>query len=55
MDIGCGSGQSTFGLAPHFKKVLGLDISEAQIAEAKKKAAAAKDGGEKAFGNVDFE
>lgn len=34
VDVGCGTGQSTKFLAPHFKKVLGTDISEAQIEEA---------------------
>ncbi|XP_072337758.1 putative methyltransferase DDB_G0268948 [Scyliorhinus torazame] len=36
VDIGCGSGQSTRGLAPYFEKVVGIDVSEAQIEEAKK-------------------
>ncbi|CAN2391363.1 methyltransferase DDB_G0268948-like [Pristimantis euphronides] len=36
VDVGCGTGQSTQILVPHFKKVLGTDISEAQIEEAKK-------------------
>ncbi|XP_056390457.1 putative methyltransferase DDB_G0268948 isoform X2 [Hyla sarda] len=36
VDVGCGTGQSTRILAPHFEKVLGTDISEAQIEEAKK-------------------
>lgn len=35
VDVGCGSGQSIELLVPHFKKILGLDISEAQITEAK--------------------
>ncbi|KAG8558597.1 hypothetical protein GDO81_017056 [Engystomops pustulosus] len=34
VDVGCGTGQSTQILSPHFKKVLGTDISEAQIEEA---------------------
>ncbi|XP_066301587.1 putative methyltransferase DDB_G0268948 [Branchiostoma lanceolatum] len=34
VDIGCGSGQSTIILAPHFQQVTGIDISEAQIAMA---------------------
>ncbi|XP_069472049.1 putative methyltransferase DDB_G0268948 [Ambystoma mexicanum] len=34
-DVGCGSGQSTRGLAPYFQKVVGVDVSEAQISEAK--------------------
>ncbi|GCC36908.1 putative methyltransferase DDB_G0268948 isoform X1 [Chiloscyllium punctatum] len=36
VDIGCGSGQSTRGLASYFEKVVGIDVSEAQIEEAKK-------------------
>ncbi|XP_038643818.1 putative methyltransferase DDB_G0268948 [Scyliorhinus canicula] len=36
VDIGCGSGQSTRGLASYFDKVVGIDMSEAQIEEAKK-------------------
>ncbi|XP_065525806.1 putative methyltransferase DDB_G0268948 [Lathamus discolor] len=35
VDVGCGSGQGTRFLAQHFKKVVGTDISEAQIQEAK--------------------
>ncbi|XP_069497380.1 uncharacterized protein [Ambystoma mexicanum] len=35
VDVGCGTGQSTRVLAPHFQKVVGVDISEAQIGEAK--------------------
>ncbi|XP_015921419.1 putative methyltransferase DDB_G0268948 [Parasteatoda tepidariorum] len=31
IDIGCGSGQSTFVLSQHFKSLLGVDVSEAQI------------------------
>ncbi|KAM9548954.1 putative methyltransferase isoform 2-T2 [Guaruba guarouba] len=34
VDVGCGSGQGTRFLAEHFKKVVGTDISEAQIQEA---------------------
>ncbi|CAI9534103.1 unnamed protein product [Staurois parvus] len=36
VDVGCGTGQSTRILSPFFEKVLGTDISEAQIEEAKK-------------------
>ncbi|XP_040282914.1 putative methyltransferase DDB_G0268948 [Bufo bufo] len=36
VDVGCGTGQSTIMLASLFKKVLGTDISEAQIEEANK-------------------
>ncbi|NXL86766.1 CRG1 methyltransferase, partial [Alectura lathami] len=35
VDVGCGSGQGTSFLAEHFKKVVGTDISQAQIQEAK--------------------
>ncbi|XP_009978573.1 PREDICTED: putative methyltransferase DDB_G0268948 [Tauraco erythrolophus] len=35
VDVGCGSGQGTRFLAEHFKKVVGTDISEAQIQEAR--------------------
>ncbi|KAM3916141.1 putative methyltransferase [Leptodactylus fuscus] len=35
VDIGCGTGRYTIPLAPHFKKVLGIDISESQINVAK--------------------
>ncbi|MGH0140212.1 UNVERIFIED_CONTAM: hypothetical protein FKN15_070810 [Acipenser sinensis] len=36
VDVGCGSGQGTFGLAPHFQKVVGIDVSEAQLEEARR-------------------
>ncbi|XP_042298818.1 putative methyltransferase DDB_G0268948 [Sceloporus undulatus] len=36
VDVGCGSGQSTLFLAKHFEKVVGMDISAAQIEEAKR-------------------
>lgn len=38
VDVGCGSGQSTQMLAKWFEKVIGTDISEAQIEEAKRAA-----------------
>ncbi|KAJ1132219.1 hypothetical protein NDU88_010546 [Pleurodeles waltl] len=34
VDVGCGTGSSTRVLASHFQKVVGMDISEAQIQEA---------------------
>ncbi|XP_013389806.1 putative methyltransferase DDB_G0268948 [Lingula anatina] len=34
IDVGCGSGQFTQLLAPHFKQVTGIDISANQISEA---------------------
>ena len=37
VDVGCGSGQSTYPLRQHFKKVIGIDVSEKQIEHAKKK------------------
>ncbi|KAK2712445.1 hypothetical protein QYM36_011212, partial [Artemia franciscana] len=38
LDFGCGSGQNTNTIAPYFFRVVGLDISEAQILEARKKS-----------------
>ncbi|XP_071977498.1 putative methyltransferase DDB_G0268948 [Engystomops pustulosus] len=35
LDVGCGTGRYTLPLSPHFKKVLGIDISESQINVAK--------------------
>lgn len=37
VDIGCGSGQSTFYLQDSFKHCIGVDISKAQVQEAQKK------------------
>ena len=34
VDVGCGNGQSTYGLGEHFSKVLGVDTSSSQISEA---------------------
>lgn len=31
MDVGCGSGQGTMLLAPHFARVVGVDVSPAQL------------------------
>ncbi|KAK3793514.1 hypothetical protein RRG08_062107 [Elysia crispata] len=36
VDVGCGPGTSTIGLAKYFQKVIGIDISETQIACAPK-------------------
>ncbi|GFN83624.1 methyltransferase domain containing protein [Plakobranchus ocellatus] len=36
VDIGCGPGMSTLGFAKHFKKIVGVDVSETQIACAPK-------------------
>lgn len=35
VDLGCGTGQITRQLAPHFQEVVGFDISEAQLEEAR--------------------
>ena len=31
VDVGCGTGQSTFPLTEHFDKVYGIDPSKAQV------------------------
>ena len=36
VDIACGSGQSTFPLAPYFRHVTGTDINSDQVEQAKK-------------------
>ncbi|XP_069497393.1 uncharacterized protein [Ambystoma mexicanum] len=36
VDVGCGTGQTTRALAPHFQKVVGIDISKSQIQEAER-------------------
>ncbi|XP_069505343.1 putative methyltransferase DDB_G0268948 [Ambystoma mexicanum] len=36
LDVGCGTGQTTRALAPHFQKVVGIDISKSQIQEAER-------------------
>ncbi|PIK62482.1 putative methyltransferase [Apostichopus japonicus] len=38
VDIGCGSGQSSRSLTPHFKQVVGLDVSQVQISQAQSKS-----------------
>ena len=38
LDLACGSGQSTFELCGHYQRVVGVDISQAQIECAKEKA-----------------
>ena len=38
VDVGCGSGQSTFQLEEHFDKCIGVDISAAQVKEAQEKS-----------------
>lgn len=34
LDVGCGSGQSCVPLKAHFKKVIGIDVSQSQIDQA---------------------
>ncbi|XP_039262316.2 uncharacterized protein LOC120338397 [Styela clava] len=36
LDVGCGCGQSTYIFADYFKSIVGIDISEAQIEQARK-------------------
>ncbi|XP_044160992.1 putative methyltransferase DDB_G0268948 [Bufo gargarizans] len=40
VDVGCGTGRYILALAPHFEKVLGIDISESQINLAKQSTSA---------------
>ncbi|XP_040297432.1 putative methyltransferase DDB_G0268948 [Bufo bufo] len=40
VDVGCGTGRYILPLAPHFEKVLGIDISESQINLAKQSTSA---------------
>lgn len=42
LDVACGSGQSTFYLKDAFQKIIGVDISMAQIQEANRKCRALK-------------
>ncbi|XP_051566923.1 putative methyltransferase DDB_G0268948 [Myxocyprinus asiaticus] len=35
IDLGCGTGQNSRLLAPHFRQVVGIDISESQLEEAR--------------------
>lgn len=35
VDLGCGTGQNTRMFAPHFQKIVGIDISESQLEEAR--------------------
>ncbi|KAA0715736.1 putative methyltransferase [Triplophysa tibetana] len=35
VDLGCGTGQNSRLLAPHFQQVVGMDISESQLEEAR--------------------
>lgn len=38
VDIGCGSGQSSRSLTPHFKQVVGTEVSEVQLLQARSKS-----------------
>lgn len=49
LDIGCATGRMTFQLAPHFSKVVGVDVSPDMVRVAKDRAS------EKNVGNVSFE
>lgn len=42
VDIGCGNGQSTLPLADHFTKVIGMDVSEKQVQQARAKVSCGK-------------
>ena len=46
MDLGCGSGELTRGLAPHFKNIIGIDFSDVMILNAINDS--------KGFSNVNF-
>uniref|UniRef100_A0A3B1K902 Zgc:162396 n=1 Tax=Astyanax mexicanus TaxID=7994 RepID=A0A3B1K902_ASTMX len=35
VDLGCGTGQNARLLSPHFQKLVGIDVSESQLAEAR--------------------
>lgn len=35
VDLGCGTGQNSRLLAPHFQEVVGIDISDGQLEEAR--------------------
>jgi ubiquinone/menaquinone biosynthesis C-methylase UbiE len=48
LDIGCGTGILSLGIAPHVKRVMGVDISPQMVAVAQGKAAA------QGVSNVDF-
>ena len=40
LDVGCGSGQFTKLLLPHFSRVLATDVSEAQVEQARRQLSA---------------
>ena len=52
VDVGCGSGESTFLLCDYFNKIVGLDISETQIQQAKLKSGEDKSTVEFVVGNA---
>jgi SAM-dependent methyltransferase len=40
LDLACGTGITTLALAPHFRSVLGIDVSEPMLAQARRRVAA---------------
>jgi ubiquinone/menaquinone biosynthesis C-methylase UbiE len=54
VDVGCGTGQSTFNLAPYFKRVLGIDYSDSQIKQAIKAAKESSVAGHVQFMQVEW-
>ena len=48
VDVACGSGQSTFYMANLFSKVIGVDISQAQVNQAQEKSKQLK------YNNIEF-
>src|SRR5215213_2551597 len=49
LDFGCGVGRIAKALAPHFEKVVGLDIAPGMLEEAKKEALA------RGFTNIEYD
>jgi len=35
VDLGCGTGQNSRSLTPYFQQVVGIDVSESQVEEAR--------------------
>ena len=60
VDVGCGSGQATSLLAPHFSAVRAFDVSAAQVAQAvdrkrRRKEEEEEEGGRRSMDNVEFQ
>ena len=51
LDVGCGSGQFTRLLLPHFSRVLATDVSEAQVEQARRELATSSAGVEVRLGS----